>query len=96
MKESTHINGNRLDLVLSNLGDAVSEVRMDGRLGHSDHEMICADLQEGVVRSQDNWRYRDYNRANYRDARIMMGRVDWCDRMSERDVKEMWEVLGES
>ena len=36
----THVRGNILDLLLTNIPEQVLEVKEAGRLGHSDHSMI--------------------------------------------------------
>jgi hypothetical protein len=47
---ATHIKGNCLDLVLSNIPERVSEVNGAGRLGSSDHEMLEILVQTGAYR----------------------------------------------
>lgn len=41
----THIKGNTLDLVFTNIPDRVSSTRAIGRLGASDHEILLVELQ---------------------------------------------------
>jgi endonuclease/exonuclease/phosphatase family metal-dependent hydrolase len=41
----THIKGNCLDLVLTNIPERIFEIKEAGRLGSSDHEMICLPLE---------------------------------------------------
>jgi hypothetical protein len=47
---ATHIKGNCLDLVLTNIPERVSEVNGAGRLGSSDHEMLEILVQTGAFR----------------------------------------------
>ena len=70
------MSGNRLDLVLLNR-DIVTEVRMDGRLDQSDHEMVCIMTSIGVQRSASNHRYRNFNKGNYKEARAELMKVGW-------------------
>ena len=48
IEEATHKSGNTLDLVLTSDESLVSEVEMEGRLDHSDHEMISVRLNIGI------------------------------------------------
>jgi hypothetical protein len=45
---STHIKGNILDLVLTNIPERVMEVREEGRLGNSDHSSIAICTKERI------------------------------------------------
>ena len=44
----THVSGNCLDLVLSSAFNMVLEVKSEGRLGSSDHEMLLCSVNLGV------------------------------------------------
>jgi hypothetical protein len=43
----THLKGNTLDLILTNVPDIFTNVRCEGRLGSSDHFMVMADMMAG-------------------------------------------------
>ena len=90
VKEATHKNGNRLDLVLTNITERIQEVRLDGRLGHSDHEIVAVKVQCGKEGRRAGQRYKDFNRANYKEARKSFSEVDWEVELRGKGVNEMW------
>ena len=93
VKEATHINGNRLDLVLTNITERIQEVRLDGRLGQSDHEILAVKVKCGREKKRPVQRYKDFNRANYREAREKFSKVDWEMELRGKGVNEMWERI---
>ena len=93
VKESTHTSGNRLDLVLCKEDDTIVEVRMDGRLGSSDHEIVWTHIGKKVARRKAGKQYRDYNKANYEEARRKMAEVEWRDAFEGKSLDEIWEMF---
>ena len=96
VSEATHINGNRLDLVLTNQSDKIREVKMDGRLDRSDHEIIYIKLSDGVRANRLGHCYRNFNKANYRGARMKLMEVDWEEELGQKDVNEMWKGIKDT
>jgi len=47
MNFATHIKGNCLDLMLTNIPERVMDVSEGGRLGSSDHEMVDISVRTG-------------------------------------------------
>ena len=86
----THIKGNCLDLVLSNIPERVTEVSGAGRLGSSDHEMLEILVQTGTYRevkkTVKNWRRADWNKM-----REEIGAVDWHTELRGLTADRMWE-----
>jgi hypothetical protein len=71
----THIKGNCLDLVLTNIPERILSIEEMGRLGSSDHEMICVTV--GMQNRQDdeekcglNWKKADWSSMKEDAARI--------------------------
>ena len=90
---STHVKGNVLDLILTNVPERVLEVEEAGRLGHSDHVMIAAKLsvgegQEDKLRDQPDW-----NRADWSSMREELGNVNWRGELEGKEVEEAWTVF---
>ncbi len=61
---STHLKGNCLDLVITNIPERVSEVLEARRLGQSDHDMLSITLEmenrtDGAVKQTTNWKRAD-------------------------------------
>ena len=79
--EATHRNGNRLDLVLTNRRERIKEVRMEGR------------LFTDTGRPNQGRRCRNFNRANYKEARAMIGAVNWSEDLGPMNVEEAWQKV---
>jgi hypothetical protein len=91
---STQVKGNCLDLVITNIPERVSEVFEAGRLGRSDHDMLCITLEmenrtEGPVKQTTNWK-----RADWPSMRADLATVDWTAEMRSKNAGEMWSFLG--
>ena len=93
VKEATHINGNRLDLVLTDRSDKVKEVIMDGRIDRSDHEIVVVKLLRNVKSQGAEQRYRNFNRGEYGGARTKMAEINWDEELEGRNVEETWEKI---
>ena len=91
--ESTHINGNRLDLVLTNRSEKIKGVDMDGRLDKSDHEIIVVQLHANTQQTSSCQRYRDFIRAEYKEARREIADVDWVSELEGKNVNETWKSI---
>ena len=91
--EPTHISGNVLDLIISNEADVVREVRMEGRLASSDHEMIEADLVLDLEPGHVDEPQRDYGRGNYKAMMRHMASIRWEEELEERGVEESWSFI---
>ena len=93
VEEATHISGNRLDLALSKHGELVREVRMKGRLGHSDHEIMEIHLYKKVHDVRPNRKYRDFVRGKYDEMRKELSAVAWVEKLEGLDVENTWETV---
>jgi hypothetical protein len=60
----THIKGNCLDLVLTNIPERVAEITEAGRLGSSDHVMLSLLVQIGHI-TQPIKRVQNWRKANW-------------------------------
>ena len=88
---STQVRGNTLDLVLSNIPERIMEVREEGRLGSSDHDMIGVKIACGPAKDKVkvalNWRRADWN-----GIRAGMDRVNW-KRELKGTADNMWRAF---
>ena len=90
---STHIRGNILNLLLTNITEQVLETAEAGRLGHSDHSMILvtvavkADARTKAA-TQPNWYKADWGKM-----REELGKVDWRGQMVGKSGQQAWELL---
>jgi len=90
----THVKGNILDLVLTNAPERVQEVRTDGRLGKSDHEMIWVEL-EGDGEVNEKQVLPDWRKADWEAIREGLRAPDWEHELREKTADEAWNILRE-
>ena len=93
VEEATHINGNRLDLVLSKHGEMVREIEMKGRLGHSDHEAMTIHLYDEVLTVRPDQGYRDFNRGKYEEIQGFLAGIAWEEKLEGKNVEGTWEAV---
>jgi len=88
----THIKGNCLDLLLTNIPERISDISGAGRLGSRDHEMLEITVKTGAFREArktvKNWR-----RADWQKMREEIGRVDWHSELRGLTADRMWETF---
>jgi len=65
----THIKGNLLDLVLTNIPEKVLSICEEGRLGKSDHSIIMLELSCKNEKVDKREEVRNWNRANWNNIR---------------------------
>ena len=90
--EPTHTSGNVLDLVLCDKEEVVSEVKTDGRIGGSDHDLITFKMRVAAGKEEERM-IRDFGRANFVEMRRGMANVDWQRELSGKDANEMWNSI---
>jgi hypothetical protein len=88
----THIKGNCLDLVLTNMPERIMEVREAGRLGSSDHVMmeilVKTGVYNGATKRVNNWR-----KADWQGMRSNLSKVDWHRELCGKRADRMWETF---
>ena len=90
---STHIKGNVLDLVLTNIPERIDEVSEAGRLGKSDHVMIHTKIYVGAGTEPVKARQKDWRRANWTDMKAELDLVDWRTELDNKDGEGGWNCL---
>lgn len=93
VKEATHRSGIILDLVLTNQGEKVREVKMDGRLDKSNHQIIIVSLHCDMESRKTSHRFRNFKKADYREARTMIAAVEWREELEQMDVETAWQKI---
>jgi len=88
----THIKGNCLDLILTNMPERIAEVCDVGRLGSSDHIMLGLKVQTGhyqpTIKRVKNWR-----KADWKSIKEELSTLNWCEELGGLTVDRMWAVL---
>jgi hypothetical protein len=91
---STHVKGNILDLVLTNIPERIAEVREEGRLGNSDHSSLVIEVKVGSEKQQGTVPARpDWARADWSKMKEMARRWNWRDELRGTSAEEAWTRL---
>jgi len=84
-----------LDLLFLNREGVVWNLKAEGRLGHSDHEMldfsILVEPRRGVIRTATV----DFQRADFSLFRTMVERVPWEVVLEGMGAQKCWEYFKE-
>jgi len=82
--------GALLDLVLTNKEGLVEDVKVRGRLGCSDHEMVEFRILCGGSRGISRIKTLDLRRANFGLFKELLGGIPWDRALKGRGVQECW------
>ena len=91
----THQNGNILDLVLSSAPNLISKVTEEGKLGNSDHSIICVEVNRKPTVKDSNQLIYDFHKADLEKLRKLISDHDWVTRFAINDVEAMWNIFKE-
>jgi hypothetical protein len=86
----THLKGNILELLLTNVPDKFLNVSSEGRLGATDHHMILAEIQIGNVPQTNSSLVRNWWRADWAAMRAELGEESW-DELEQMLAGEAWD-----
>ena len=78
---------------MSNQDGIFQEVKTEGRLGHSDHEMVMVTAELNLEKNNGNSLYRNFNTADYREMRKLVD-IDW-EVLRGKDVEESGRKCGQ-
>jgi hypothetical protein len=92
----THIKGNILDLVITNMPERVLEVREEGRLGKSDHSILAIELSvnRGGAETRADMR-KDWSKADWNEMENMLKDRDWKQKIREADTEAAWNLFAD-
>jgi len=85
--------GALLDLVLTNKEGLVEDVKVGGRLGCSDHEMVESRILRGGSRAISRIKTLDLRRANFGIFKELLGGILWARALEGRGVQEYWSLF---
>ena len=94
VEEATHTSGNILDLILCNQEGLIREVKLDGRIGKSDHNIITFGIQIDDKRQKTQRMRPNYRKANFKEMRETIAKVDWERELDGQDVNSMWQLIS--
>ncbi|GAB0180593.1 hypothetical protein GRJ2_000524600 [Grus japonensis] len=85
--------GAMLDLVLTNKEGLVGNVKLNGSLGCSDHEMVELKVLRAVRRAHSKLTTLDFRRADFGLSRDLLGRVPWDKAPEGRGAQDSWLIF---
>ena len=85
--------GALLDLVLTNKEGLVEDVKVGGRLGCSDHEMVEFRILRGGSRAIIRIKTLELRRANFALFKELLGGIPWARALDGRGVQECWALF---
>ena len=91
----THIKGNTLDLVLTNIPERVLNVEECGRLGHSDHSMIMVTVAVSSGGGTKEKEQLNWAKGDWVSMRNELLAVNWRNELNGKDGNAAWSVLKE-
>ena len=91
MEGPTHIKGNLLDLVLTNVDFKVLSVEDEGRLGNSDHIMLSIVIDTDISRQDSSEIGYNWRRAKFQEIKDDLRRVDWKRIMESLNRHDCWD-----
>jgi hypothetical protein len=86
---ATHLKGNILDLILTNIPERFIEVRSEGRLGSSDHYMILSEVEVGSKRETACTFVRNWWKADWAAMKEELDSETWTG-LDQMSASEAW------
>jgi Endonuclease-reverse transcriptase len=91
---ATHIRGNILDLVVTNIPERVLEIREEGRLGKSDHSLINIEINVTAAQPKPEEEYRlDWKNADWEKMDHCLREQEWRNEIRQADTVRGWELF---
>ena len=78
---STHRSGNVLDLILCNRENMVTEVKAEGRLGKSDHDIMSFDICLETNEKSKQRMSLNFAKAKFAEMRESAQKIDWNEEL---------------
>jgi hypothetical protein len=89
----THLKGNTLDLVITNMPERVEEIVEGGRLGRSDHMAILARVSVGQTAEEDKGPVPNWNRADWEGMREELRNTRWRRELDGATAERAWSIF---
>jgi hypothetical protein len=89
----THLKGNTLDFVITNMPERVEEVVEGGRLGRSDHMAILTRVTVGTTIEEDKGPVLDWRRADWDGMREELRDTGWMQGLRDGSTEESWDIF---
>jgi Reverse transcriptase (RNA-dependent DNA polymerase)/Endonuclease-reverse transcriptase len=86
----THLKGNTLDLILTNVPERFLDISNAGRLGTSDHYMILAEFAIGKKQEESASLVRNWWKADWEAMKQELSRESW-EGLDQKSASEAWQ-----
>jgi hypothetical protein len=86
----THVRGNTLDLILTNVPERVSNVQDIGRLGRSDHCITSFDLTL-ATKVRESTTVKNWSRADWQSINEGLRDTIWPTSEDNTTVEDFWQ-----
>ena len=87
----THTKGNCLDLIVTNVPGRISNISEEGRLGKSDHCIICFDLLVDKKDVREVNESRNWRKADWAGLKRGLEEADWPKVNDNITAEEAWK-----
>ncbi|XP_065440587.1 mitoferrin-1 isoform X1 [Chrysemys picta bellii] len=82
-----------LDLILTNREELVENLKVEGSLGESDHEIIEFAILRKGRRENSKIETMDFRKADFGKLRELIGKVPWESRLRGKTTEESWQFF---
>jgi Reverse transcriptase (RNA-dependent DNA polymerase)/Endonuclease-reverse transcriptase len=88
----THLKGNILDLILTNVPELFVDISSEGRLGTSDHYILKAEMEVGSPVSANQTLVRNWWKADWAAMKAELSAEDW-NAVDQQTATEAWDTF---
>ena len=92
---STHVKGNKLDLVFTDLKENILSVENLGNLGNSDHSVIKIEIDVSLKFNKTSELIRDWRKGDQEGLIECIQNIDFPRIFQDKDANECWVALKE-
>ena len=89
----THIGGNILDVILTDIPNRVLNIEDIGRIGKSDHVMILCDIRCDKINNESCQDVPDWKKADIQGAKDFLSEIDWHRAINHLNTDEAWSFF---
>ena len=89
----THVKGNILDLVLTNVPEKILNIDCLGNLGNSDHSIISVDIIYSATVSEQKEYIHDWNKGDTESLGLYFNSINWDEELAEKNTNESWNFF---
>ena len=86
----THVRGNILDVVLTDVSEKIMSLEPIGFIGGSDHTAISIDINYGAVINRTNDCIPDWSKADYNGLSNFYYNINWSEELYNKSADEAW------